>query len=151
MTVWSRIAASVVKLPPPRTTEVSVERGLTAKMPDGVELVADRWYPTDPLGEGKGELATVLIRTPYGRTVIGPLGRLYAERGYQVVVQSCRGTFGSGGEFVPVRNEQADGLATLEWVAWFNHHRLLEPIGYIPPAEAEANYHRQLARQAIPA
>ena len=123
MTVWSRIAASVVKLPPPRTTEVSVERGLTAKMPDGVELVADRWYPTHPLGEGKAEPATVLIRTPYGRTVMGPLGRLYAERGYQVVVQSCRGTFGSGGEFVPVRNEQADGRATLEWVAgqpWFD-------------------------------
>ena len=123
MTVWSRIAASVVKLPPPRTTEVSVERGLTAKMPDGVELVADRWYPTHPSGEGKGEPATVLIRTPYGRTVMGPLGRLYAERGYQVVVQSCRGTFGSGGEFVPVRNEQADGRATLEWVAgqpWFD-------------------------------
>jgi transposase InsO family protein len=39
-------------------------------------------------------------------------------------------------------------LATLEWVAWFNHHRLLEPIGYIPPAEAEANYYRQLASQA---
>jgi len=36
-------------------------------------------------------------------------------------------------------------LATLEWVAWFNHVRLLEPIGYIPPAEAEANYYRQLA------
>ncbi|MGF6936756.1 transposase InsO family protein [Paraburkholderia sp. UCT70] len=29
-------------------------------------------------------------------------------------------------------------LATLEWVAWFNHHRLMEPIGYIPPAEVEA-------------
>jgi transposase InsO family protein len=41
--------------------------------------------------------------------------------------------------------------ATLEWVAWFNHHRLLEPIGHIPPAEAEANYYRQLARQAMPA
>ena len=121
MTVWSRIAASVVKLPPPRTTAVSVERGLTAKMPDGVELVADRWYPTHPMAGG--EPATVLIRTPYGRTVMGPLGRLYAERGYQVVVQSCRGTFGSGGEFVPVRNEQADGRATLEWVAaqpWFD-------------------------------
>jgi len=38
-------------------------------------------------------------------------------------------------------------LATLEWVAWFNHHRLLGPIGYIPPAEAEANYYRQLASQ----
>jgi transposase InsO family protein len=36
-------------------------------------------------------------------------------------------------------------LATLEWVSWFNHHRLLEPIGYIPPAEAEANYYWQLA------
>jgi transposase InsO family protein len=34
-------------------------------------------------------------------------------------------------------------LATLEWVSWFNHIRLLEPIGYIPPAEAEANYWRQ--------
>lgn len=39
-------------------------------------------------------------------------------------------------------------LATLEWVAWFNHQRLLGPIGYIPPAEAEANYYRQLASQA---
>ena len=39
-------------------------------------------------------------------------------------------------------------LATLEWVAWFNHHRLLGSIGYIPPAEAEANYYRQLASQA---
>jgi putative transposase len=38
-------------------------------------------------------------------------------------------------------------LATLEWVSWFNHHRLLGPIGYIPPAEAEANYYRQLASQ----
>ena len=35
-------------------------------------------------------------------------------------------------------------LATLEWVAWFNHHRLMEPLGYIPPAEAEALYYRQL-------
>jgi transposase InsO family protein len=42
-------------------------------------------------------------------------------------------------------------LATLEWVAWFNHHRLLGSIGYIPPAGAEANYYRQLASQAAPA
>ena len=41
-------------------------------------------------------------------------------------------------------------LVTLKWVSWFNHHRLLEPIGYIPPAEAEANYYRQLALQAEP-
>jgi putative CocE/NonD family hydrolase len=130
MTVFSRIAASVVKLPPPRTTAVSVERGLTAKMPDGVELVADRWYPTHPAAE----LATVLIRTPYGRAPMGPLGRLYAERGYQVVVQSCRGTFGSGGAFVPMRNEQTDGRATLDWVAaqpWFDGRLCMWGASYL--------------------
>ncbi len=44
-------------------------------------------------------------------------------------------------------NRESVELATLEWVSWFNHHRLLGPIGYIPPAEAEANYYRQLASQ----
>jgi len=48
----------------------------------------------------------------------------------------------------PWKTKEAVELATLEWVAWFNHHRLLEPIGYIPPAEAEANYYRQLAEDA---
>ncbi|WP_094122605.1 IS3 family transposase [Acidovorax carolinensis] len=47
----------------------------------------------------------------------------------------------------PWKTKEAVELATLEWVAWFNHHRLLEPIGYIPPVEAEANYYRQLASQ----
>lgn len=51
----------------------------------------------------------------------------------------------------PWKTREAVELATLEWVTWFNHHRLLEPIGYIPPAEAEANYYRQLTNQAIPA
>jgi transposase InsO family protein len=48
----------------------------------------------------------------------------------------------------PWKTREAVELATLEWVSWFNHSRLLEPIGYIPPAEAEANYYRQLASQA---
>ena len=43
------------------------------------------------------------------------------------------------------KNRESVELATLEWVSWFNHQRLLEPIGYIPPAEAEAQYYRQLA------
>lgn len=45
----------------------------------------------------------------------------------------------------PWKTKEALELATLEWVAWFNHHRLLGSIGYIPPAEAEVNYYRQLA------
>ena len=48
----------------------------------------------------------------------------------------------------PWKTKEAVELATLEWVSWFNHHRLLAPIGYIPPAEAEANYWREQERQA---
>ncbi|WP_156822295.1 IS3 family transposase [Azoarcus sp. KH32C] len=51
----------------------------------------------------------------------------------------------------PWKSVEAVELATLEWVSWFNHHRLLEPIGYIPPAEAEANYYRNLSEQAVAA
>jgi putative transposase len=48
----------------------------------------------------------------------------------------------------PWKTTEAVEIATLEWVSWFNHHRLLEPIGYIPPAEAEALYYRNQAAQA---
>ena len=48
----------------------------------------------------------------------------------------------------PWKTKESVELATLEWVSWFNHHRLLESSGYIPPAEAEANYYRQLAEKA---
>ena len=47
----------------------------------------------------------------------------------------------------PWKTKESLEIATLEWVSWFNHHRLLGPIGYIPPAEAEDNYYRQLASQ----
>jgi putative transposase len=49
----------------------------------------------------------------------------------------------------PWKTREAVELATLEWVSWFNHHRLLGPIGYIPPAEAEANYWRQQRGNAV--
>lgn len=48
----------------------------------------------------------------------------------------------------PWKSREAVELATLEWVAWFNNHRLMEYLGYIPPAEAEANYYRQLSDTA---
>ncbi len=43
----------------------------------------------------------------------------------------------------PWKNLEAVEFATLEWVNWFNHRRLLEPIGNMPPAENEAAYYRQ--------
>ena len=48
----------------------------------------------------------------------------------------------------PWKTVESLELATLEWVTWFNHQRLLEPIGYIPPAEAEDQYYLQLTMQA---
>ena len=46
------------------------------------------------------------------------------------------------------KTREAVELATLTWVSWFNNHRLMGPLGYIAPAEAEANYYRQLAEQS---
>ena len=43
----------------------------------------------------------------------------------------------------PWRHLEAVEFATLEWIEWFNHRRLLEPIGYVPPAEYEARYYEK--------
>ena len=51
----------------------------------------------------------------------------------------------------PWRSLEAVEFATLEWVAWFNHQRLLEPIGNMPPAEAEARYYAQFEQIAVAA
>ena len=51
----------------------------------------------------------------------------------------------------PWRSFEAVEFATLEWVDWFNNRRLLEPIGNIPPAEAEASYYAMLAQPAMAA
>ncbi len=51
----------------------------------------------------------------------------------------------------PWRSFDAVEYATLEWVDWFNNRRLLEPIGNIPPAEAEANFYATLERSDMAA
>ena len=51
----------------------------------------------------------------------------------------------------PWRSLEAVEFATLEWVDWFNHRRLLEPIGNIPPAEAEARFYAELETSAVAA
>ena len=51
----------------------------------------------------------------------------------------------------PWRSFEAVEHATLEWVDWFNHRRLLEPIGNIPPAKAEERYYVMINTSAIAA
>src|SRR3954447_10297683 len=108
----SEFAGRVLRLPAAATRALRVERDLAVPMDDGVILLADRYAPP-----GGGPAPTVLVRSPYGRRgAFGFLfGRLLAERGLQTVVQSIRGTFGSGGRFNPF-DERADGLATLRWL-----------------------------------
>ena len=49
----------------------------------------------------------------------------------------------------PWRSIEAVEYATLEWVDWFNHRRLLEPIGYLPPLELESGYYEQQQRPVM--
>ena len=117
-------------------------------MRDGVELIADHYEPhtSNPAG-------TILVRGPYGRgwpfSVL--FADVYASRGYHVVVQSVRGTFGSGGEFSPMVHEIADGADTAAWLrdqAWFTGSFATIGISYLgftqwalltdPPPEMEA-------------
>ena len=88
-------------------------------MRDGVELIADHYEPATATPAG-----TLLVRCHNGRRF--PFSALYAgvyaARGYHVVFQSVRGTFGSGGDFDPMVNEIADGADTVEWLRhqpWF--------------------------------
>lgn len=93
-------------------------RQVRIPMRDRVELLADHYAPATP---ARG---TLLVRSPYGRGLVFSMlfARIYAARGYHVIGQSVRGTFGSGGVFTPMVNEVDDGTDTAAWLRdqpWF--------------------------------
>jgi len=114
MSSGSELLGRRMRLPRAQTRDVMCERDLQVTMDDGAVLLADRWVAR--AAQHRGQPA-VLVRSPYGRRQLFGLifGRLLAERGLQVVIQSVRGTFGSDGDFSPF-DERADGLATLRWI-----------------------------------
>ena len=94
------------------THQVTIQRAVKVPMPDGPKLVTDLY-----LGNPSGA-PVIMIRSPFGRNALFTAVTAYplASQGYNVVMQSCRGTFGSTGEFDPHHDEHRDGLATLEWI-----------------------------------
>lgn len=101
---------SAADMPPATHPHVRRESSIAVFADDGIELLTDHWW-----ADGADD-RTMLVRTPYGRDGAAGVARFIAERGHHVVVQSCRGTFGSGGDFRPLHDEVADGQATLRWL-----------------------------------
>lgn len=111
MTVSSRILGRMLGAPPALTLDVQVQQDVPVQAPDGTRLLTDVY-----LMRADGPQPAVLMRSPYGRRgLYGALARLFAERGYHVVCQSTRGTFGSGGQVDPDA-EAGDGRATADWI-----------------------------------
>jgi uncharacterized protein len=116
---------------PPRRNRVAVVRDVAVPMSDGTVLRADHYLPVTDR-----RLATVLVRSPYGRGFPYDLSsaQLIAERGFHVLLQSCRGTFGSGGDFDPMRHEAADGQDTVAWLRqqhWFDGRLATYGLSYL--------------------
>ena len=117
---WMRMSRRDLRDLPRPLGAVRVDAGLAVPAADGVPLITDHYIP-----QVDGPRPTVLVRTPYGRSFPWDhlFGGLIAEHGFHVVIQSCRGTGGSGGEYEPFRHERADGQATLAWLReqpWFS-------------------------------
>ncbi|WP_297725456.1 CocE/NonD family hydrolase [Mycobacterium sp.] len=115
---------------PRAITGYTVDR-VEVPMRDGVTLVADHYVPGT-----SGPAGTLLVRGPYGRAFpfSQAYARLHAARGYHVVLQSVRGTFGSGGEFDPMVNEAADGADTAVWLReqpWFTGRFATVGVSYL--------------------
>ena len=92
--------------------EVTVERGVAAKMRDGVVLRADIYRP-----KADGKFPVLLQRTPYNKSNGVSFGIQAAARGFVVIFQDVRGRYSSEGEWYTFKNESNDGYDSVEWAA----------------------------------
>jgi putative transposase len=109
--------------------------GLVHHSDRGVQYVSIKY--TERLAEAGIEPSVGSVGDSYDTALAETINGLYKAE----VIHRCG----------PWRSFEAVEFATLEWVDWFNKRRLFEPIGNIPPAEAEAAYYAQLAMTRIAA
>ncbi len=118
MSSCTRVANQLFQLEP-LEYRVEAERDVMVPMSDGVRLATDIYHP-----RGLSQSPVILIRTPYNKhpeKVLDQLNvviaRLLTRHGYTVIVQDCRGRYGSEGEFYPFIAEFEDGRDALAWAA----------------------------------
>ncbi len=98
--------------------DLRAKETILVPMRDKVELATDIHKP-----EGTNPFPVILGRTPYNKNSLEGLGAEAIRRGFVLVVQDCRGRFGSEGENMPFNLDGPDGFDTLEWIAkqpWCN-------------------------------
>jgi putative transposase len=100
----------------------------------GVQYVSIRY--TERLAEAGIEASAGSVGDSYDNALAETINGLYKA---EVIHRQCW------------KSREAVEFETLKWVDWFNHRRLLEPIGNIPPAEAEQRYYEQLTESAMAA
>jgi putative CocE/NonD family hydrolase len=86
---------------------------------DGVLLATDLYYPSST----KEQLPCILIRTPYGKSLLKEYGEFYCSNGFVVAIQDVRGKYDSEGNWEPYIHEGKDGFDVIEWLAvqdWSN-------------------------------
>jgi uncharacterized protein len=103
----------------PQLASVQEQLGLVIPMRDGIHLAADLFLP-----RGTGRLPTMLLRTPYSRKAPGVRSyRVFAQRGYAVLIQDVRGRYASQGVFGSTQQQGPDANDTINWIAeqsWSN-------------------------------
>ncbi|MGH3279938.1 MAG: CocE/NonD family hydrolase, partial [Trebonia sp.] len=110
MTAASRLYAAMLRAGPAATRDIEVRRNIGVRAPDGTVLLTDLY-----LARPGRPRPVILMRCPYGRGLYRLVARLFAEHGYHAVIQSTRGTFGSGGR-IDFDAEAGDGRAAADWI-----------------------------------
>lgn len=135
---FALLVAAAASLPAarPAPAQVEVRFAVQTPMRDGVRLVSDLWKPP-----GTGPFPTILVRTPYERTMeLVPqarppeLGRYFASHGYVWMIQDTRGRGDSEGSFAFFRDDGRDGYDTVEWIArqpWSNGRVCMMGVSYL--------------------